>query len=64
MNSRDEKQQLDHLLRAVGRITGEKQFLVIGANRCTEGAPTWPMTSSAPLKPTSLSRARPTAPSG
>ncbi len=25
------KQQLDHVLRAAGRITGEKQFLVIGS---------------------------------
>jgi hypothetical protein len=25
------KQQLDHVLRAAGRITGEKQFLIIGS---------------------------------
>src|SRR5882724_4382402 len=25
------KQQLDHVLRAAGRITGEKQFIVIGS---------------------------------
>lgn len=25
------KQQLDHILRAAGRITGEKQFLIIGS---------------------------------
>ena len=25
------KHQLDHLLRAAGRITGEKQFIVIGS---------------------------------
>jgi hypothetical protein len=25
------KQQLDHLLRAAGRITGEKQFIIIGS---------------------------------
>jgi hypothetical protein len=25
------KQQLDHILRAAGRITGEKQFIIIGS---------------------------------
>ena len=25
------KQQLDHVLRAAGRVTGEKQFIVIGS---------------------------------
>jgi len=25
------KQQLDHVLRAAGRITGEKQFVIIGS---------------------------------
>lgn len=26
------KQQLDHVLRAVGRITGEKQFVIVGSH--------------------------------
>jgi hypothetical protein len=25
------KQQVDHVLRAAGRITGEKQFVIIGS---------------------------------
>jgi hypothetical protein len=25
------KQQVDHVLRAAGRITGEKQFIIIGS---------------------------------
>lgn len=25
------KQQLDHILRAAGRITGQKQFVIIGS---------------------------------
>jgi hypothetical protein len=44
------KQQVDHVLRAAGRITGEKQFIITAASLCTESIPTSPMTSYDRLK--------------
>ena len=44
------KREVDHVLRAAGRIMHEKQFIIVGSQSLHGNIPTWPMTSSARLK--------------